>query len=88
MTFEGAYWGPRPSTSEAVPALIALLEVYHDTYTRGKIIELLGESEDKSVIPVLEVELKNSDEGIRSWAKRAIDDLEKGERWQQDYEST
>ncbi|WP_240222919.1 HEAT repeat domain-containing protein [Rheinheimera hassiensis] len=84
MTFEDAYWGTRPSASEAVPEIIRLLDKYEDPYTRGKLIELLGECEDKSVIPFLVNELQNPDESIRSWAKGSIEALERGEKWQKD----
>ena len=83
MTFEDAYWGTRPSAAGAVPELIKLLNVHDDSYTLGKLIELLGECGDKSVIPILENELQNLDEGIRSWARAAIIALERGEKWQQ-----
>ncbi|MFN3165621.1 MAG: hypothetical protein ACE37H_01000 [Phycisphaeraceae bacterium] len=56
-TFEDAYWGDRPVAFEAIPALISQLEIQQDSYTRGKLIELLGESEDLSVLPILQQEL-------------------------------
>jgi hypothetical protein len=53
MTFENAYHGPRPPASIAVPQILSLLEKHNDDYTRGKLIELLGESNDKTLIPIL-----------------------------------
>ena len=84
MTFEDAYWGERPPANKVVPIIIEKLKTVLDPYTRGKLIELLGESEDKSVLTILENELKNEDEFMRNWAKGSIRDLENGEKWQQD----
>jgi hypothetical protein len=82
MTFEDAYWGERPSSELAVPLLLAALNVYFDSYTRGKLLELLGECEDISVLPVLEKELSNSEEAIRNWAAGSIEALKRHEPWQ------
>ena len=80
--YENAYWGSRPDKVKVVPILISLLETVHDSYSRGKIIELLGESEDSSVISLLEVESRHPDQRIRDWANGAIVDLNKGEKWE------
>lgn len=50
-TFEDAYWGLRPAAAIAVPHLLARLAAAHDGYSRGKLLELLGESGDSAVIP-------------------------------------
>lgn len=82
MTFEDAYWGERPPTDLAVPKILKALEDHFDSYTRGKLLELLGECGDLSVLPVLEHELANSDESIRNWASGSIDALKAREPWQ------
>ena len=48
-----------------------------------KIIELLGESGDTSILAILEIELQNPDEGIMNWAKGAIEALKSRKEWQQ-----
>lgn len=83
MTFEDAYWGERPDSQLAVPILVELLNSYKDPNTRGKIIELLGESEEHSVLPILQKELFSEDDSIRQWAKVAIDSIVAGEKWHQ-----
>ena len=83
MTFEDAYWGVRPSAVDVVPELVKLLDLHKDSYTRGKIIELLGESGDTSILAILEIELQNPDEGIMNWAKGAIEALKSRKEWQQ-----
>lgn len=83
-TFEDAYWGARPRQELAVPLILEKMKTIHDSYTRGKLIELLGESEDASVKAVLENERNHTDESIREWASGAIDALERGEKWQRD----
>ena len=84
ITFEDAYWAIRPSPELAVPLILEKMRITHDAYTRGKLIELLGESEDASVIPILEDELNHVEESIREWARGAIQALTRGDRWQQD----
>jgi len=82
-TFEDAYWGPRPDVSAAVPRLLQLLQGAHDAYTRGKILELLGESGDPSVAELITSELLHPDPEVRKWAKLALSALEQGAPWQQ-----
>ena len=82
MTFENAYWGDRPPADKVLPKILKALSVHFDSYTRGKLIELLGESEDLSVLPVLEKELSSDDESIRNWATESIDTLKRLAPWQ------
>lgn len=82
MTFEDAYWSDRPPAEEVVPKVIQALSVVLDSYTRGKLLELLGECEDASVLPILERELESSDASIRNWAKISIEALNRREPWQ------
>lgn len=82
VTFEDAYWGARPSPSEAVPRILQVLREAHEPYTRGKLLELLGESGDMGMVQILEAELCSADQSIRDWARGGIDALERGEAWQ------
>jgi len=82
MRFEDAYWGPRPDADLAVPHLLKLLSTTNDAYTRGKVLELLGESGDCSVSEALKAELTHPDERVREWARLAIVDLNEGAPWQ------
>ena len=82
-TFENAYWGPRPDPAIAVPLLLQLLQTTHDAYSRGKILELLGESGDHSVVPAISSDLTHPDQQVRKWAKLALSALDQGTPWQQ-----
>ncbi|MFT2090086.1 hypothetical protein [Paraglaciecola sp. 2405UD69-4] len=82
--FEDAYWGQRPSARDTIPEIIKLLNIHSEPYTKGKLIELLGESEDKSVVPYLEKELDSVYEEVRNWAKLAIDALNRGDKWEKE----
>lgn len=79
ITFEGAYWCQRPPAESAVPKVLQAMAVHFDLYTRGKLIELLGECEDREVLPILEKEPASSDESIRNWANGSIDALAREE---------
>jgi len=82
LRFEDAYWGHRPDAALAVPLLLKLLSTTHDVYTRGKVLELLGESGDFSVSEALGAELTHPDEQVREWARLAIFALNQGTPWQ------
>jgi hypothetical protein len=82
MTFEHAYWGERPPAELAMPEVLRAMAVHFDSYTRGKLIELLGKCEDCTLLPILENELASSDESIRNWANGSIDALHRQEPWQ------
>jgi HEAT repeat protein len=76
MTFEDAYFGPRPEGAQVVTRLVVELRASADSYARGKFCELLGEMGDQSVVPVLLGELEHSDENVREWARRALEELQ------------
>lgn len=82
MTFENAYWGVRPDPAIAIPRLLLLLRSTQDSLSRGKILELLGESGDHSTIPVISAELDHPDQHVRDWARLALSALEQGTPWQ------
>ena len=52
-TFENAYWTDRPPVEEVIPKIIQALDIIFDTFSRCKLIELLGECGDLSVLPRL-----------------------------------
>lgn len=85
MTFEDAYWSDRPPVEDVVPKIIQALAIICDSYTRGKLLELLGECGDVSVLPILERELLSSDESTRNWAKISIEALNRREPWQKSH---
>lgn len=60
ITFEGAYWGQWPPAELAVPKVLQAMAVHFDLYTRGKLIELLGECEDREVLPIGDGELRKN----------------------------
>ena len=82
-TFEDAYWGDRPDSALAVPRLIELLCSTQDAYTRGKVLELLGESGDPSVATAISADLNHPDQEVRNWAKLALSSLARGKPWLQ-----
>lgn len=81
-TFEDAYWGLRPAAAIAVPHLLVRLPAVDDGYSRGKLLELLGESGDSTVIPTLRAELQHPLEEVRQWAQLALNALDRGIAWQ------
>lgn len=83
MTFENAYWGTRPDAALVVPRLLQLLSTTHDAYSRGKILELLGESGDHSVAETISVDLTHPNQEVRKWAALALSALDQGTPWQQ-----
>jgi HEAT repeat protein len=54
-------------------ALIELMAKEADPVIRGRFIELLGDSGEPRVIPLLESELGSGDDEIRRWALHALD---------------
>ena len=75
MTYEDAYHDERPSGPDFVLRLIVELHRAEDSYTRGKFSELLGETEDPSVVPVLIAELEHPDPRVGASAMLALEHL-------------
>lgn len=75
LTFDDAYWGPRPVGDAVVPRLIKELRLATDGHTPGKSVELPGEMGDVSAVPVLIAELEHSENDIRTWAVLALEPL-------------
>jgi hypothetical protein len=72
VTYEGAYLEILPRVRQYVPELIAELGHVQDAYTRGKLIELLGDAQDPCALPALARELEHSDQNVRQWAVTAL----------------
>jgi len=72
LIFEAAFHGPRPTGPEVVPRLLAEMQRATDTYTRGKLIELLGGIGATDAVPKLVGELSHSDQDVRQWAVTAL----------------
>ena len=73
LTYEAAYEELLPRVREHVPELLAALE--HggdDAYTRGKLIELLGDAQDRTALSALARELRHPDPNVRRWAVTAL----------------
>jgi HEAT repeat protein len=74
-TFEGAYACLRPIAAEIVPMLLKGLSGAADPYERGKFVELLGHSKNKTAVPALELELAHPDQDVRQWAVTALREI-------------
>ncbi len=72
LEYEGAHLVLAPRAREVVPRLLEELQRSSDAYTRGKFVELLGESRDPSTVPDLIRELSHSDQNVRQWAVTAL----------------
>ena len=71
-TYEDAYEEIQPHVRRYVPALIAELAHAPDGYTRGKLLELLGDAQDPTALPVLAQELEHPDPDVRHWAHTGL----------------
>jgi len=72
LTFEDAFDELSPVASNFVPELLNALLQFDDSYTRGKIIELLGYTHSDLVVPSVEKELAHPDQTVRQWAYFAL----------------
>ncbi len=72
MVYEDAFHEQWPHGPEFIARLIVEMRLADDSYTRGKLIELLGEAGDQTVVPELARELEHPDWNIRQWALHAL----------------
>ena len=80
LTFEdGFHWLISRDLRPHVGDFVALLSIHTDTYTRGKLIELLGHTASLEAIPVLVQELAHPNSRIREWAVLSLEELPFGE---------
>jgi HEAT repeat protein len=74
-TSEEAYFALAGKAHEIVPELLAELRKATDAFTRGKFIELLGDSRRPQVTLVLAAELRHEDQSVRQWAVSALREI-------------
>ena len=72
LTYEAAYDEILPHVRAYVPQLLDELARTPDAFTRGKLIELLGDAQDPAAIPALGRELDHPDQNVRQWAVTAL----------------
>jgi HEAT repeat protein len=72
LVYEGAYLRLLPHARGLAARLVQELASSLDPLTRGKLIELLGESRDPAVVPCLVQELVHQDQNVRQWAVTAL----------------
>ena len=72
LTYEVAYTEFLPHVRTFVPELLRELERTPDSYTRAKVIELLGDAQAKEAIPALAQELMHPDQNVRQWAVTSL----------------
>lgn len=75
MTFEDAFSELSPIADRFVLELCSELDTACDSYTRGKLIELLGFTHSNQVLPVLQRELSNDDITVRNWVALALEEI-------------
>jgi HEAT repeat protein len=72
LTFEVGSAELLPRVRGFVPQLLDELARTPDAYTRGKFIELLGNTQSRAAIPALGRELAHPDLNVRQWAVTAL----------------
>ncbi len=75
MTYEGGYFALLGHVDQHKDELLTLMRAETNPNIRGKFIELLGESHDPAIIPVLTSELANGDDEVKSWALSALENF-------------
>ena len=70
--YEAAYAELAAKAAKYVPNLLTALKHAQDPYTRGKIIELLGDAGSAAAVPVLAAELAHADQDVRQWAVHSL----------------
>ena len=68
MTFEDGYHHIMANVEQVVDQLIEVMLQEKDPKVRGRLVELIGESSDPKIIPILAKELSHPSEDVRSWA--------------------
>ena len=72
MTYEDGYHWLQGHLDNHLDDLILLMQRENDPSMRGRFLELIGDSKNPTVIPVLEVELRNESSEVRSWAYSSL----------------
>jgi len=73
LTFEDGYHALLPRVHEFRDDLIRLLQVEPEAKIRARFIELLGETEDSSLVDVLAAQLHAGEPEVIQWALTALE---------------
>ena len=73
LTFEDGYHALLPRVREFRDELVRLLLVEPEPQMRARFIELLGETEDPSLVEVLRAELEDGKSDVIPWALTALE---------------
>ena len=76
LTYEEGYLLLVDKASLYVDELIALVKGEDDPYTRGKFVELLGETRSPKALSALAEELNHPDQNVRQWAVTGLNKLD------------
>jgi len=72
MTYEDGYHWLQGYLDDYLGDLIKLMQKETDPVMRSKFVELVGNSKDQQVIPLLEAELGSSSSEVRGWAYSSL----------------
>ena len=72
MTYEAAFHEPWPNDSDFLMTISSEMRSAKDSYTKGKFIEILGIFGSAAAIPIINDELADPDQNIRTWAITAL----------------
>ena len=75
MSFENGYWWLMPQAPHYVEQLVQAMQTEEEPGMRARFVELLGDTHDSTVIPVLQSELRHPSREVREWAVLALEEL-------------
>lgn len=73
MTYEEGYHWLLGDVDNHFEKLVSLMQSESEPGMRGKLIELLGESTNKNVVPILAAELTSPIRDVRFWAHSQLE---------------
>ena len=76
MTYEEGYHWLQGYIKVYLNDLLSLLKVESDPIIRSKLVELIGDSEDPAIIPILTEELNSEYYEVRLWAYNSLSSFE------------
>ena len=76
MTYEEVYHWLQGHIKEHLDELIRLMLAEDDPKMRSKFVELVGDSQDITVIPYIEKELQHYNREVRAWAYNSLMNFE------------
>ena len=72
MTYEDGYHWLQGYLDKYIDELVQLMLKEEDPDRRSKFVELVGDSKNPKVIPILKAELRNPHKEVRSWAYSSL----------------